>query len=131
VIGAGTGGTFTGVVRYFRERGSAARAVLVEPQGSIWSGAEHGPHRVEGIGGSFWPGTLDRSLIDEIITVPDDPAFETARTLALECGVLSGGSGGAAVNAAIQVAQRLPPTARVVTIVPDSGERYLSKGVYD
>jgi cysteine synthase len=131
VIGAGTGGTFTGVVRYFRERGSAARAVLVEPQGSIWSGAEHGPHRVEGIGGSFWPGTLDRSLIDEIITVPDDPAFETARTLALECGVLSGGSGGAAVNAAIQVARRLPPTARVVTIVPDSGERYLSKGVYD
>jgi cysteine synthase A len=131
VIGAGTGGTFTGVVRYFRERGSRARAVLVEPQGSIWSGAPHGPHKVEGIGGSFWPGTLDRSLIDEIITVPDDPAFETTKALARECGVLSGGSGGAAVHGAIQVAARLAPEARVVTIVPDGAERYISKGVYD
>lgn len=131
VIGAGTGGTFTGVVRYFRERGSSARAVLVEPQGSIWSGAPHGPHRVEGIGGSFWPGTLDRALIDEIITVPDDPAFETTRALARECGVLSGGSGGAAVNGAIQVAARLARSAKVLTIIPDAAERYISKGVYD
>jgi cysteine synthase A len=130
VIGAGTGGTFSGVVRYFRERGSAARAVLVEPQGSIWSGGQHGPHRVEGIGGSFWPGTLDRALIDEIITVPDDPAFETTRALARECGVLSGGSGGAAVNGAIQVAARLTRAAKVVTIIPDAAERYISKGVY-
>jgi cysteine synthase A len=131
VIGAGTGGTFTGVVRYFRERGSRALAVLVEPQGSIWSGAERGPHRVEGIGGSFWPGTLDRSLIDEIITVPDDPAFETTRELARVCGVLSGGSGGAAVNGAIQVAKRLGAGARVVTVIPDGAERYISKGVFD
>jgi cysteine synthase A len=131
VIGAGTGGTFTGVVRYFRERGSRALAVLVEPEGSIWSGAERGPHRVEGIGGSFWPGTLDRSLIDEIITVPDDPAFETTRELARACGVLSGGSGGAAVNASIQVARRLGAGARVVTIIPDGAERYISKGVFD
>jgi cysteine synthase len=131
VIGAGTGGTFTGVVRYFRERGSHARAILVEPQGSIWSGAPHGPHRVEGIGGSFWPGTLDRSLIDEIITVPDVPAFETTRALARDCGVLSGGSGGAAVNAAIQVARRLGAGARVITVIPDGAERYMSKGVYD
>jgi cysteine synthase A len=130
VIGAGTGGTFSGVVRYFRERGSAARAVLVEPQGSIWSGGQQGPHRVEGIGGSFWPGTLDRDLIDEIITVPDDPAFETTRALARECGVLSGGSGGAAVNGAIQVAARLASGANVVTIIPDAAERYISKGVY-
>jgi cysteine synthase len=131
VIGAGTGGTFTGVVRYFRERGSRALAVLVEPQGSIWSGAVRGPHRVEGIGGSFWPGTLDRSLIDEIITVPDDPAFETTRALARACGVLSGGSGGAAVNGAIQVAKRLGAGARVVTVIPDGAERYISKGVFD
>jgi cysteine synthase len=131
VIGAGTGGTFTGVIRYFRERGSPARAVLVEPQGSIWSGAPQGPHRVEGIGGSFWPGTLDRALIDEIITVPDDPAFETTRALARECGVLSGGSGGAAVNGAIQVAGRLAREAKVATIIPDAAERYISKGVYD
>jgi cysteine synthase A len=131
VIGAGTGGTFTGVVRYFRERGSQALAVLVEPQGSIWSGGPRGPHRVEGIGGSFWPGTLDRALIDEIITVPDDPAFETTRALARECGVLSGGSGGAAVNGAIQIARRLGAGARVVTVIPDGAERYVSKGVFD
>ncbi|HEX2339302.1 MAG TPA: cysteine synthase family protein [Vicinamibacterales bacterium] len=131
VIGAGTGGTFTGVVRYFRERGSRALAVLVEPQGSIWSGAQRGPHRVEGIGGSFWPGTLDRSLIDEIVTVPDDPAFETTRALARECGVLSGGSGGAAVYGAIQIARRLGAGARVATVIPDGAERYISKGVFD
>jgi cysteine synthase A len=131
VIGAGTGGTFTGVIRYFRERGSQARAVLVEPQGSIWSGAERGPHRVEGIGGSFWPGTLDRALIDEIITVKDDSAFETTRALARACGVLSGGSGGAAVNGAIQIARRLGAGARVATVIPDGAERYISKGVFD
>jgi cysteine synthase A len=131
VIGAGTGGTFTGVVRYFRERGSDARAVLVEPAGSIWGGGAQAPHKVEGIGGTFWPGTLDRALIDEIITVADDSAFETTRALARECGVLSGGSGGAAVHAAIQVAARLGARARVVTVIPDGAERYMSKGVYD
>jgi cysteine synthase len=131
VIGAGTGGTFTGVVRYFRERGSTARAVLVEPEGSIWGGGAQGPHKVEGIGGTFWPGTLDRTLIDEIITVGDHRAFETTRALARECGVLSGGSGGAAVHAAIQVAARLDTDARVLTIIPDGAERYMSKGVYD
>ncbi|HXH06752.1 MAG TPA: cysteine synthase family protein [Vicinamibacterales bacterium] len=131
VLGAGTGGTWTGVVRYFRERGSRARAVLVEPQGSIWGGGPPGPHRVEGIGGTFWPATLDRALIDEVITVPDDPAMQTARALARECGVLSGGSGGAAVYAAIQVAARYGPEARVITMVPDGAERYLSKGIYD
>jgi cysteine synthase A len=131
VIGAGTGGTFTGVVRYFRERGSTARAVLVEPEGSIWGGGAQAPHKVEGIGGTFWPGTLDRALIDEIITVADHRAFETTRALARECGVLSGGSGGAAVHAAIQVAARLREDARVLTIIPDGAERYMSKGVYD
>lgn len=131
VLGAGTGGTFTGVVRYFRERGSRARAVLVEPQGSIWGGGPQGQHRVEGIGGTFWPGTLDRALIDEIVTVGDAPAFETTRALARECGVLSGASGGAAVNAAIQIAARLGAGARVVTMIPDGAERYMSKGVYD
>jgi cysteine synthase len=131
VIGGGTCGTFTGVVRYFRERGSTARAVLVEPQGSIWGGGPQGPHKVEGIGGTFWPGALDRTLIDEIITVLDERAFEATKALARECGVLSGGSGGAAVHAAIQVAGRLGAGRRVVTVIPDSAERYLSKGVFD
>jgi cysteine synthase len=130
VIGGGTGGTFTGVIRYFRERGSRARAVLVEPQGSIWGGGPAGPHRVEGIGSSFWPGTLDRSLIDEIITVTDDDAFETNRMLMRECGVLGGGSSGAAVHAAIAVASQLGPEGRVLTMIPDGAERYMSHGVY-
>jgi cysteine synthase len=130
VMGAGTGGTFSGVVRYFRERGSTARAVLVEPQGSIWGGGPQGRHWVEGIGGSYWPGALDRSLIDEIITVSDADAFRVTSALALECGVLSGGSGGAAVHGAIEVAARLAPAQSVLTLIPDGAERYMSKGIY-
>lgn len=130
VFGAGTGGTFSGVVRYFREHGSHARAVLVEPRGSIWGGGPAGTHEVEGIGNTFWPGTLDRSLIEEVITVDDADAFAAVRALAGRCGVLSGGSGGAAVHAAIRVAARYGPAQRVVTMIPDSAERYLSKGIF-
>lgn len=130
VLGAGTGGTFSGVVRYFRDRGVPVRGVLVEPQGSIWNGGQPGPHLVEGIGNSFWPGTLHQDLIDEVITVRDGPAFSTAHALARECGVLAGGSGGAAVAAAIQVAARYGPDQRVVTLIPDAAERYMSKGMY-
>lgn len=131
VMGAGTGGTFTGIVRRFREAGANVRAVLVEPQGSIWGGGQAGPHRVEGIGGTYWPGALDRTLVDEVITVHDPSAFQTSLDLARECGVLSGGSGGAAVHAAIQVAGRLAPGQRVITLIPDGAERYMSKGIYD
>jgi len=131
VFGAGTGGTFSGVVRCFRERGSQARAVLVEPRGSVWGGGPAGTHKVEGIGNDFWPGTLDRTLIDEVITVDDADAFATVRALAAKCGVLAGGSGGAAVHAAIRVAARYGGGQRVVTMIPDSAERYLSKGIFD
>lgn len=131
VMGAGTGGTFTGIVRRFREAGANVRAVLVEPQGSIWGGGQAGPHRVEGIGGTYWPGALDRTLVDEVVTVCDPAAFQTSLDLARECGVLSGGSGGAAVHAAIQVAGRLAPGQRVITLIPDGAERYMSKGIYD
>ncbi len=130
VFGAGTGGTFSGVVRYFRQRGSHARAVLVEPRGSIWGGGQKAPHKVEGIGNSFWPGALDRSLIDEVITVEDAHSFAAVRALAARCGVLAGGSGGAAVHASIAVAARYTPEQRVVTMIPDSAERYLSKGIF-
>jgi cysteine synthase A len=131
VVGAGTGGSFSGIVRYFRERGSTARAVLVEPRGSIWGGGQAAAHRVEGIGNNFWPGTLDRSLIDEVITVDDRDSFAAVRALAGQCGVLAGGSAGAAVHAAILVAARYGPDRRVVTMIPDSAERYLSKGIFD
>ena len=86
VLGAGTGGTFTGVARYFKERDPRVRAVLVEPQGSIWGGGPAGPHKVEGIGNSFWPGALDRSLVDEIVTVNDETSFAAVKELARQRG---------------------------------------------
>jgi cysteine synthase A len=130
VMGAGTGGTFSGIVRYFRDRGRAVRGVLVEPQGSIWGGGQAGAHLVEGIGNSFWPGTLHQDLIDEVLMVRDGPAFTVALALARDCGVIAGGSGGAAVAAAVQVAARYTPAQRVLTLIPDAAERYMSKGMY-
>jgi len=131
VIGAGTGGTFTGLARYFKEREPRTRAVLVEPQGSIWGGGPPGPHKVEGIGNSFWPGALDRSLIDEVRTVSDGDAFAAVRELARREGLLVGGSSGAAAHAARDVARGLAPSAAVVTVMADGFERYLGKGVFE
>ena len=131
VIGAGTGGTFTGLARYFKEREPRMRAVLVEPQGSVWGGGPPGPHKVEGIGNSFWPGALDRSLIDEVRTVRDDDAFTAVRELARTEGLLVGGSSGAAAHAAREVARALPASAAVVTVLADGFERYLGKGVFE
>ena len=131
VAGAGTGGTFTGVAKYLRERNADCWCVVVEPQGSILKGGEAGPHEVEGIGASTSiPPVLDMSLVHEIITVDDDPAFDMVARLAREEGILGASSAGANVNAAVQVAQRLGRGKRVVTIIPDAAERYMSKGIY-
>ena len=131
VLGAGTGGTFTGVAGYFKERAPRTRAVLVEPQGSVWGGGPAGPHKVEGIGNSFWPGTLERSLIDEIITVDDETSFKAVKELARGEGLLVGGSSGTAAHAAREVARRFTPESAVVTVFPDAFERYLGKGVFE
>ena len=130
VAGSGSGGTFTGVARYLRERLPKVYCAVVEPQGSVLNGGKAGPHEVEGIGSSFIPPVLDLSLADEIITVPDEPAFRMVGRLAAEEGVLGGSSSGANVVAAMKVARKLGPGKRVVTIVPDSAERYMSKGIY-
>ena len=131
VAGAGTGGTFTGVAKYLRERLPNVHNVVVEPQGSILKGGEAGPHEVEGIGASsFIPPVLDMSLSDEVITVEDDPAFDMVARLAREEGILGASSAGANVHAALQVAQRLGRGKRVVTLIPDASERYMSKGIY-
>jgi cysteine synthase A len=131
VVGVGSGGTFTGLARFFKKKSPQVVTVAVETQGSILQGGEPGPHRVEGIGVSFIPGNFDRSVVDRILAVCDDDAFAMVKRLAREEGVLAGSSSGANVFAALTIARELGPGKRVVTIVPDSAERYLSKGIFD
>ena len=131
VIGAGTAGTFTGVARYLKERLPKLLAFAVEPQGSILGGGKAGSHKVEGIGASFIPKNFDQTVCDGVITVSDPDAFDMVRQLARHEGVLSGSSGGANVVASLQVARRLGSGKRVVTVIPDSAERYLSKKIFE
>jgi cysteine synthase len=131
VAGVGTTGTLTGVGRFLKERIPRVLRVAAEPQGSILGGGERGPHAVEGIGLSFFPPILDRTVIDEVEMVRDDEAFETCRSLAREEGLLVGGSSGVAAAAALRVARRLGPGRTVVTIFPDGAERYPGQGIFE
>jgi cysteine synthase A len=128
VSGVGTGGTITGAGEVLRAHNPACRIVAVEPASSaVLSGGVAGPHRIQGIGAGFVPPVLNRDLLDEVVAVSDEDAIETARALARTEGILAGISGGAAVWAAIAVALRPESRgARIVTILPDSGERYIS-----
>jgi cysteine synthase len=132
VSGVGTGGTITGVGQVLRERfGASVRIVAVEPADSaVLSGGEPGPHKIQGIGAGFIPDILDRSVIDEIMTVSNEQAIETARKLAALEGMFVGISCGAAAWAAIETARLLPTDAHVVTVLPDTGERYLSTDLF-
>jgi len=131
VLGCGTSGTFSGVARFVKEKLPKALAFAVETQGSTLGGGQPGPHKVEGIGTSFTPKTFDAAVCDEVMMVMDDDAFRMVKTLAAKEGVLAGSSGGAAAFAALQVAKRLGKGKRVVTIIPDSAERYLSKKIFE
>jgi cysteine synthase A len=131
VLGCGTSGTFSGVARYLKEQSAQVWAVVVETQGSVYGGGQPGPHKVEGIGASFIPKTFDRSVCDEVIAVSDHDAFTTVKLLAAKEGVLAGSSGGAAVFGSLAVAKKLGAGKRVVTIIPDSAERYLSKKIFE
>jgi cysteine synthase len=131
VAGLGTSGTFTGVARFLAERVPGLLRVAAEPQGSILGGGAPGEHRVEGVGLSFFPEILDRSLIDEVIAISDHEAFDTARRLAREEGLLVGGSSGLAAAAALRVARRLGPGRTVVTLFPDGAERYPGQGILE
>jgi cysteine synthase len=133
VAGVGTGGTITGVGEYLREHVNAKlRVVAVEPRGSaVLSGGSPGPHRIQGIGAGFVPPVLNRELIDEVIAVSDDEAIQTAWSCAKRVGLLAGISCGAAMWAALQVAARPESRGRrIVVVMPDSGERYVSQAFF-
>lgn len=133
VCGMGTGGTITGTGRYLKEKKRTLRVVGADPEGSIFYPRFHRqkeqPHqyKVEGIGEDFMPGTMDLSIVDDIVQVSDKDAFQMARRLAREEGILVGGSGGTAVHAAIRVAEKSNRNSIIVVLLPDSGRNYLSK----
>ena len=132
VAGVGTGGTITGVGRALRERQAETLICAVEPKSSpVLSGGDPGPHGIQGIGAGFVPDVLDTTIYNDVVTVGDEDAMRTARRLSREQGLLVGISAGANVHAAEQVARRLGPGKQVVTILCDTGERYLSTGVFD
>jgi cysteine synthase A len=133
VAGVGTGGTLTGVGRVLKARNPAIRVIAVEPEDSpVLSGGEAGPHKIQGIGAGFVPGILDRDLIDEVLTIGNETAFEVARHVAAIEGVAGGVSSGAALAAALELAER-PDMAgkRIVAILPSFAERYLSTALFD
>jgi cysteine synthase len=128
VSGVGTGGTITGVAEVIKARKPSFRAVAVEPADSpVLSGGKPGPHKIQGIGAGFIPAVLNKEIIDEIVTVSNEDAFETARRLGKEEGILCGISSGAAAWAALEIAGRSENEGKqIVVILPDTGERYLS-----
>jgi cysteine synthase A len=131
VAGVGSGGTFSGVARFFKEKNPAVVNVAVETQGSILQGGTPGKHKVEGIGVSFIPTTFHREFCDRIIAVSDKDAFSMVKRLAAEEGLVGGSSSGAAVFAAVELALELGAGKRIAVIIPDSAERYLSKKIFE
>lgn len=132
VAGAGTGGTISGVGRYLKSKNPAVRIVAVEPASSpVLSGGKAGPHAIQGIGAGFVPAVYDSSVVDEVMTVSNDDAMSTTRLLARSEGLLTGISSGAAAWAAAELARREELHDKtIVTLLPDTGERYLSTGVF-
>jgi cysteine synthase A len=133
VSGVGTGGTITGVGRTLKKLKPSIRMVAVEPEDSaVLSGRQPGPHKIQGIGAGFVPGVLDRDIIDEIVTIGNETAFATARKVARLEGIPVGISSGAAVAAALELAQRSDMVGKtIVTIIPSFAERYLSTALFD
>ena len=133
IAGAGTGGTVSGTGRALKRHKPEVRVIAVEPAGSpVLTEGHAGPHKIQGIGAGFVPGTLDRSVVDEVLTVADEAAFEGMRLLSRREGILAGISSGAAFSAALEVARREENAGKlVVALLPDTGERYLSTGLFE
>ena len=130
VAGAGSGGSYSGVARYLKEQDPKIQAVLADPYGSTLGGGDHHDYDIEGIGNDFVADTMDISLVDRVIKISDDEAFEMSRELARREGVLAGSSSGAALAASLKLAEQIDH-GNIVTIFPDRGDRYLSKGLYE
>ena len=129
VMGAGSGGTFSGVVKYLKEQNPEIKAVLADPVGSTIGGGEHADYNIEGIGNDFVADTMDITLVDKVIKVNDEEAFNGARELASKEGIVAGSSSGAAFAAAKKLAKEVDG-ARIVIVLPDRGDRYFSTGLW-
>ncbi|MBP2032917.1 cysteine synthase A [Clostridium algifaecis] len=129
VAGAGSGGTFTGIARYFKEQNKNIKAILADPQGSTLGGGTEKAYAIEGIGNDFVPDTMDMNLVDKVIKVNDDEAFVMVKELAKREGLIVGSSSGAALAAALKFADTIDE-GNIVTVFPDRGDRYFSKNLY-
>ncbi|UJA32861.1 cysteine synthase A [Clostridium sporogenes] len=129
VSGAGSGGTFTGVMKFLKEKDENIKGILADPKGSTMGGGEKEAYDIEGIGNDFIPDTMDMSLVNKIIKVNDEEAYEMVKLLALKEGLIVGSSSGAAVSAALKLAKKIDK-GNIVTILPDRGDRYFSKNIY-
>ena len=130
VAGAGSGGTFSGVVKYLKEQNPGVVGVLADPYGSTIGGGEHFDYNIEGIGNDFIADTMDITLVEKVRQINDDEAFAASRNLAKHEGILAGSSSGAALAAALKLAEEIDE-GNIVTVFPDRGDRYLSKGLFD
>ncbi len=130
VAGAGSGGTFSGVAKYLKEQNPQIQGILADPIGSIIGGGEHKDYDIEGIGNDFIAETMDINLVDKVIKVSDTEAFEKARLLAKREGIIAGSSSGAALAATLKLAEQIE-SGNIVTLFPDRGDRYISKGLFD
>lgn len=129
VAGAGSGGTYTGIVKYIKEQDPTVQGVLADPEGSTIGGGEHFDYNIEGIGNDFIPDTMDISLVDKVVKVNDEEAFSTVRDLARNEGIIAGSSSGAAMAAALKLAKTLD-SGNIVVVFPDRGDRYFSTGLF-
>lgn len=129
VAGAGSGGTFSGIVKYLKEKKPDVKGILVDPYGSTLGGGAEGHYNIEGIGNDFVADTMDMSLVDDVIKVSDDEAFSASRLLMKKEGILGGSSTGAALFGALKLSERIT-SGNIVAVFPDRGDRYFSKGLF-